>query len=642
MAAITHPVSIALPVPWKEQNYVLPPLLPLTFLVGPNGSGKSRFAESLKNHLQTCRLLGTDRLDGMQRNRGLGVYGDNFAEGLPKQYFQHFQSFSLLTGSGIDTIPLLAERLDIRVKVEATLSHLFDRTISLEWNSGNLMPKAFLGVGGAAYRLDSDECHGIKELLVMLTHLYNDESQFLIIDEPELNLHPQFQAFFMQEVRKVAGNPKVEPGKKGIILITHSPFILDFRSIFELQSVISFSIDHLPPRNLLTLDQRSIESLTTLVSRINVHHKQFFFSDNPVFVEGIFDSQIIQAIQDARDVSVPGAGSCIIEAGGCDEVNKYLLLCEKLGKKAFFIYDLDSLFTGTLRGCIRNDTEVSSFLSSLGLGSDFSQYCGDLDRVLTKMVKDFIAASANLELKDVYDNSLAGLLNYLKKLPVDNNGNYAGEALQRARIAVLVQLARDQDALGKVFPAQRLSEVNGRLKQIANALAQKNVLLLTKGALENYLPSYDGNPFRIDEGQKRRTVEKEILYLSSKPTDDELFERYGELLENIKKLPAKEEVNFDEFLMPILGQLILDFQQLTLKRPLWSLDQMRAQLFQAADGRGRIFEIDEFERGAGTDFAAKIVIKPGPSVSRRHVIISHKTNAGMRDFKIINEGEPSS
>ena len=58
-----------------------------------------------------------------------------------------------------------------------------------------------------SYRLDRDECHGIKELLVMLTHLYDDQKQYLIIDEPELNLHPQYQSFFMQEVRKIAGDP---------------------------------------------------------------------------------------------------------------------------------------------------------------------------------------------------------------------------------------------------------------------------------------------------------------------------------------------------------------------------------------------------------------------------------------------------
>ena len=80
--------------------------------------------------------------------------------------------------------------MDLRIRVEATLSHLFDREIILEWDSGYLMPMMRRSGDSDSYRLDRDECHGIKELLVLLTHLYNDSKQYLIIDEPELNLHP--------------------------------------------------------------------------------------------------------------------------------------------------------------------------------------------------------------------------------------------------------------------------------------------------------------------------------------------------------------------------------------------------------------------------------------------------------------------
>ncbi|WP_457818988.1 AAA family ATPase, partial [Staphylococcus aureus] len=81
------------------------------------------------------------------------------------------------------------------------------------------------------------ECHGIKELLVLLTHLYNDAHQWLIIDEPELNLHPQFQSFLVQEIRKIAGTPEPGTRKKGVVLITHSPFMIDLRSLADLKSV---------------------------------------------------------------------------------------------------------------------------------------------------------------------------------------------------------------------------------------------------------------------------------------------------------------------------------------------------------------------------------------------------------------------
>ncbi len=130
MTLIDTPISFPLPTPWVNTQFTLNRLLSLTFLVGPNGSGKSRFAEVLKGGLPGCRLLGTDRLDGMQRNKGFGIFGDNFANGFQKSWFPNFRSFGQNFGSGIDTIPLLAEKLDLRLQVEATLRMRYKITAS--------------------------------------------------------------------------------------------------------------------------------------------------------------------------------------------------------------------------------------------------------------------------------------------------------------------------------------------------------------------------------------------------------------------------------------------------------------------------------------------------------------------------------
>ena len=73
-----------------------------------------------------------------------------------------------------------------------------------------------------------------------------------------------------------------------------------------------------------------------------------------------------------------GTGSCIIDAGRAEEVNQYLRLCPGLGRNAHFLYDLDSLFSETLRACIKDDESVQSFLASAGLGNDFGKYCGHI------------------------------------------------------------------------------------------------------------------------------------------------------------------------------------------------------------------------------------------------------------------------
>ena len=223
-------LNFQLPRPWKDKVFQTDHVGSINFLVGPNGSGKSQFARHLIQSLPDSRLLGTDRLSGMEQVRPFDSFlGDHFAEGIAKNTFNHLKQAGT-RGAGIDTLVLLEERMDLRIQVEATLSHLFNREIILEWNSGHLMAKARLLSDSESYRLDREECHGIKELLVLLTHLYDDRHKYLVVDEPELNLHPQYQAFFIEEVRKVSSSPVSKDKDKVVFLITHSPFILDLKS----------------------------------------------------------------------------------------------------------------------------------------------------------------------------------------------------------------------------------------------------------------------------------------------------------------------------------------------------------------------------------------------------------------------------
>ncbi len=244
---IEEAITFVLPQPWAGETFEIDEVGPVNYLVGPNGSGKSRFAvellRQLKNRGGGVRLLGTDRLREMADPGPLRNYwGDNLQGGYAKNSFEWLRQAGA-EGSGIDTILLLEDRMDLRIRIEGTLSHLFGRDVELEWDSGNLVPKAVRRETGESYRLDRDECHGIKELFVLLTHLYDHEHRYLIVDEPELNLHPQYQAFFMQEVRKVAGNPTEAANRKVVFLITHSPFILDLRREHDLKSVISIGED---------------------------------------------------------------------------------------------------------------------------------------------------------------------------------------------------------------------------------------------------------------------------------------------------------------------------------------------------------------------------------------------------------------
>ncbi|HMH18735.1 MAG TPA: AAA family ATPase [Burkholderiales bacterium] len=621
---IKQSLSFELPVPWLKKRFETSQIGTINFLVGPNGSGKSKFAATLQSNLNNARMLGTDRLSGMEQSSVMRIFGDHFAGGLAKNHFVHFKNAGL-HGSGIDTIVLLEERMELRIQVEATLSHLFNRKIILEWDSGNLVARAVLGETGDSYRLDRDECHGIKELLVLLTHLYNDEHPYLIIDEPELNLHPQYQAFFMQEVRKLAGDPGVDRKKKFIFLVTHSPFILDFRSVEDVKSVISFNLDHSIPNHILDLDPAATARLSALVPRLNVHHKQLFFSDNPIFVEGILDAQLVGTMQEARGVSVAGAGSCIIDAGGCEEVNRYLELCIAFGKSAYFLYDLDSLFGGNLRACVKDDGSVQSFLVTAGVGSDFSKYCGELDGKLTAVVDRLLALNP-------VPQPLARLAEFLTE--IGPRAQWKKNAWSKARIAVMTAISRSRSALIAAVSQTAVEEIEGRLRQLVIALKQRNVILLPGGTLERYLPKYTGDHYEISDEDKRQAIDGEIEEMSKAMTTTELAARYGELYEAVCALPSKVSVDVERVLRDYLSHYIHDLQAAVVSNPTWTLDQVRSHLNSIQRATVRVFSVSELNRGPHKEFSAVVAITEMLGQKERLVRVSHQTNAGMGDFKI--------
>lgn len=611
-----------LPPPWKNINFNFELLGPVTYLVGPNGSGKSKFAFSLRQAL-VARFLSTDRLSGMEQFPGLRtLYGDQLQQGLAKGHFEHYKQAGTHWGTGLDSLVLLEERLDIRIQVEATLSQLFDRDISLDWESGFLIPRATIAGSGVSYRLDRDECHGIKEITILLAHLYDDKIKYLIIDEPELNLHPQLQAFFMQEVRRLAGDPTADPTKKAVILVTHSPFILDLQTTKDISSVISFSLDFATPSQVPS-DQAA--RVGTLLPRLNVHHKQLFFADNPIFVEGVFDAQVVGAIQNARGVSVVGAGSCIIDAGGSEEVNYYLLLCMALKKKAHFLYDLDSLFSGNLRSCIRTDGTIAGFLAASGVSPQFAKYCGELDSKLTALADQLLGTN-------VIPTALSRLKDYLTSL--GSRQQWDGKTLAKARVAILTAISRCSADARSLFNATDIAEVDGRLQKIVTALRQRNIHLLPGGTLERYLPSYAGDHFELSDEAKRKAVEAELACLASPTTYIALAARYGDLYVAIKLLPCKPAVSPERTLRTYLSQYIHDLQSTIINHPDWDTEKVRAHMGVVQRASERIFSLSEIERKSEREFSATVRVAPLLGGSEGRVEVTHRTIAGTGEFVI--------
>ena len=198
----------------------------------------------------------------------------------------------------------------------------------------------------------------MRKLSTLLTVLYSENSDCIFFDEPELHLHPQFQLFFMTEIRKqIAKNPK-----KIFFLITHSPFFIDLKTPEELMGVIACHINRVPT-HIEKLNDQDEKLFRKFLPRFNTYHKQFFFSDNQIFVEGYTDqqmfNQLLPFLANTKGISSTG----IIDVGGKDELGVFCKVCSLLGTDGRIITDLDALFSGKLKDVVCQDKRPQEWIN---------------------------------------------------------------------------------------------------------------------------------------------------------------------------------------------------------------------------------------------------------------------------------------
>ena len=108
----------------------------------------------------------------------------------------------------------------------------------------------------------------------------------LLIDEPEISLHPQHQAFLLEEMEQVAGDP-LESTRKIIVIATHSAALLPLRSVTELPAMMFFNSVRSAPAQIPTAaDILKRTKLKTLVARLSATHRLAMFAERVLLVEG--------------------------------------------------------------------------------------------------------------------------------------------------------------------------------------------------------------------------------------------------------------------------------------------------------------------------------------------------------------------
>ena len=329
-------------------------------------------------------------------------------------------------------------------------------------------------------------------------------------------------------------------------------------------------------------------------------------------------------MMEALGTSLAGAGSCVIDANGVDEVNQYLKLSQGLGKSAHFLYDLDALFRGTLRRCIDEDQSIQNFLIVAGLGDNIAKYCGTLDQKLTSLADKLLSGS--------FTANLDGLQAFFGKL--GPRSEWQKEHHASARVALITAISKYREDVISKSSEVEITDIEARLGQILAALEEKNIHVLPGGALERYLPLFQGAEFDPTPDQKRDAVVAELEAMSEISTREEMGHRYTALYEAVASLPSKDSVNLDMVLRKRLATYIHSLQQTVVEYASWGHGKVQERMNSILPEYEGVFSIQSFKRIAPNRFEAIILVANLLNQGTKIVEVTDQTNAGMSQFDL--------
>ncbi|MBC7545065.1 MAG: AAA family ATPase [Candidatus Sericytochromatia bacterium] len=451
----------------------------LTTFIGPNGSGKTQVLRHLLPQLdehacgRIVRYLSAGRLGSFERQRRLGT--GKLVPVLPMTPAEAMMGRR--PDGGNAALVRLSTKPELRIKVTERLRTLFSRQILLEWDHDGLWIRFSRGVGAGDSYSSAREASGLLQLVVVLSALYDDDIGVLLLDEPEMSLHPQLQAFLLREIRSVAGLPS-DRTKKLIVMSTHSTDMIAVRYVRDIPKLVFFrDADQDPlqvPFNAGELRNRKIQGL---MPHFGETYKHALFTSRPLLVEGPSDSVICNALDDIAGLSMSAAGSQVVPVAGKGTMLNVVTFMRFIGKQPVILADLDG------------------FADAPDLAMSFAAH-PDAQRVAEAKGHPSLAAAVR-NAYDRFANAVAHHWDDIAPLAQDHpywvkRKNGEDQAKRRAALAALFTTSRHD--LLKLAKGELWEKLQRRLTALFNLLESVGCFILRDGTIEAYFVTQD-NPY---------------------------------------------------------------------------------------------------------------------------------------------------
>lgn len=548
----------------------------LSVILGPNGSGKTHLLRGLKKGLaghtgenKCVRFMSAGRIGAIEHARS--DFDGHRGESINYQAAIFGTKDDLDRRNKIETLngdfQTLSQRPDIFVKIQERLCKLFKRNIEINWNDGRLR----IDFSRTDTALEAPysaglEASGLLHLVGLLCAVYSDEIGVLLIDEPEVSLHPQLQAFLLSEMHSVSGLPEAKGNKKIIVIATHSTEMIRLSGIADLNSLI-FCYDlragpvQVPP-GANELKNRKVQSFA---ARMGQEHKLALFSKRPLLVEGPSDSIICGTLSRLLELHLEAAGSQVLPVIGKGDMPVLVKFFRLLGKSPVVLTDADGVADGLdlVQAFFESGDRADELAKERGFGSA-SELARDIYQGFCKVVDEHWASIEPVAAKHAYWVT---------------RGTDEKQAKRRAALATLFAL--DAATHATVEASAVWKGIRSRMTVLFDFLEDLGCFVLRRGTIENYYQSQPPVP-----------ADKIVWSVDEMATIEALSQAqartaYADIIRCVQSAAQTESINEAESLRDVLlsiatpalakvqdGGSTLDVQQLAR-----SLLRERSKLF---------------------------------------------------------------
>lgn len=485
----------------------------LTTFVGANGSGKTQTLKALRDYLREkvgrdkVRYLSSNRIGSMEQYRSkVNQYRytpDEYSAGTKDSKKARHE---IETANG--DFFTMDERKDVYIKVAERLSVLFKRQIFIRWDAGNM--KVFFGKSGnnSEYSVAA-EASGLVNIISILAALFDETIEVLLIDEPEVSLHPQLQSYLLREMQR-----SVKEYNKVIILSTHSAQMIELHQATDLCNYVFFSDNELPKQISPDTSELNNNRLKEFLLRMSLIYNEGFFAKKLMLIEGSSDMIICRYLCNRLNLNLDVAGSQIIPVEGKGQFPVITKLFRLIGKEVCILTDLDGFV---------DDNSVVDLFSSLPKATEIANSRGISD--LQTIIRDVKTTIDRLIRENKQDMSVI-----YESHPYWINRDSEANIDKIIRRALIAQLFTVNEDILLTWPnSKEWKSIKTRITALYDILEELGCFILRRGAIESY---YKFAPNTTFNG-KPSAAAFEVNHLEDKD-DSEIYEQFSDLVHALK------------------------------------------------------------------------------------------------------------